>query len=63
MRFSNERRSPAKKIIRNGLVTECRDYINYKVKTEKTYMHYNNAIYMGDMISYKRNGVGVMLAD
>jgi hypothetical protein len=26
-------------------------------------MHYNNAIYMGDMTSYKRNGTGIILTD
>jgi hypothetical protein len=26
-------------------------------------MHYNNAIYMGGMVSYKRNGSGILLMD
>lgn len=27
------------------------------------YVHYNNAIYMGGMTSYKKNGNGIMLID
>lgn len=27
------------------------------------YVHYNNAIYMGGMTSYKKNGSGIMLID
>lgn len=63
MRFKNERLSPARKIINNNAHLECNDFINYKLRCPKTYMHYNNAIFMGDMTSYKRNGTGVMLTD
>lgn len=26
-------------------------------------MHYNNAVYMGGMVSFKRNGEGIVLLD
>lgn len=63
MRFTNDRVSPAKKSQKISGRFECKDMINYKLRSQKTYMHYNNGIYMGDMTSYKRNGVGVMLLD
>ncbi len=63
MRYTNQRLSPAKRTLPTPRKIECKDYINYKVKTHQTFMHYNNALYMGDMISYKRNGTGIIVTD
>ena len=32
-------------------------------RDENIFMHYNNGVYMGGMISYKRNGEGMVLLD
>jgi hypothetical protein len=62
MRFRNERVSPAKRNVSPHRI-EGRGVMNCKLKSDRQYMHYNNAIYMGGMTSFKRNGVGLMLWD
>ncbi len=37
--------------------------LNRRPTNEQLYFHYNNAIYMGGMVSYKRNGNGILLID
>ena len=63
MRFNNERYSPSKRKGISPFKSEGRNQFNKKIKEEKSYFHYNNAIYMGEMVSYKRNGIGIMLYD
>ncbi len=61
MRFAQHRVSPAK----HQTPTKCHtnNPVNTKLLVERTYVHYNNAIYMGGMTSYKRNGQGILLLD
>ena len=40
-----------------------KNQFNKKIKSEKTYIHYNNGVYMGGLVSYKRNGQGIILLD
>jgi len=63
MRFTNERYSPSKYRGTSPLKIDNRNQFNKKIKEEKSYFHYNNAVYMGEMISYKRNGTGIVLYD
>ena len=69
MTFSHERVSLFKKTYANREGQDHtssrlgRNHSNSKLQAEKIYMHYNNAIYMGTMTSYKRNGQGMILLD
>ena len=62
MKFGVERVSPSKRQCSPHSM-EGKTYFSKKVKSLKTYVHYNNAIYMGGMVSFKRNGGGVLLQD
>jgi hypothetical protein len=60
MRFAQQRTSPSKQ--QNS--TKCLNQtVNARLLSERTYVHYNNATYMGGMASYKRNGQGILLLD
>jgi hypothetical protein len=60
MRFAHQRISPNKQ----QASTKClHQTVNTRLLSEKTYVHYNNATYMGGMTSYKRNGQGILLLD
>jgi hypothetical protein len=61
MKFANQRLSPLKPQ-HSVQYIETRN-LNARIKHERCYMHYNNAVYMGDMISYKRSGQGLLLLD
>lgn len=62
MRFAQQRVSPCKQ--KNaGKITVPAPQVNHRLESEKSFVHYNNAIYMGAMVSYKRNGKGMMLLD
>jgi len=64
MKFAGQKVSPYKQIYHQNVSVplEGRN-LNARIKSERCYMHYNNAVYMGGMISYKRNGQGVLLLD
>ena len=63
MRYSNNRLSPVKKIGSSTYTVESKSFFNKQLKSQKTYVHYNNAVYMGGMVSYKRNSAGILLLD
>lgn len=58
MRFAQQRVSPNK-----CPPKQASSQLNARLESERSYLHYNNAIYMGGVISYKRNGQGIMLMD
>ena len=71
MRFGPQRTSPLKQFghspsKRQGfspLKDNNRKSTGKKGRTELSYVHYNNAIYMGGMNAFKRNGRGIILFD
>lgn len=64
MRFAHQRISPNKQANSNKCLQHTQNaQINTRLESERTYVHYNNGIYMGGVTSYKRNGQGIMLLD
>lgn len=60
MRFAHQRISPTKLQTSTKSLHQA---LNTRLKSERTYVHYNNATYMGGMTSYKRSGQGILLLD
>ena len=65
MRFAHRKVSPTKSSTHNNTRPEIEQnqHFNPRIEADRMFVHYNNAIYMGGMVSFKRNGKGIFLMD